>query len=102
MRILGGVAFKARGMIQARALIERGLPGLILALVMATVQEPKRRGLISGSGSQSSAPRKALPVRRIYEFLRDDRRTFVPIFAAMGVKAMLSFGTGLWIPAFFV
>ncbi len=79
-----------------------GLPGLILALVMATVQEPKRRGLISGSGSQSSAPRKALPVRRIYEFLRDDRRTFVPIFAAMGVKAMLSFGTGLWIPAFFM
>ncbi len=76
-----------------------GLPGLLLAAVMATVREPARRGLMAGSGA---APRKSLPLEQIFAFLRSERSTYLPIFLAMGIKALLSFGMGAWTPTFFV
>ena len=76
-----------------------GLPGLIIAAFMATVHEPKRRGFI---GVATTSKRKAMPVRDIYRFLRDGRRTYVPIFGAMGIKTLLSFGMSLWLPTFFI
>jgi MFS family permease len=76
-----------------------GLPGLIIALLMATVAEPQRRGLLPGAGG--ARPDK-VPVRIIAHFLAEQWRTFLPIFAAMGVKTLLAFGAALWTPAFFV
>jgi MFS family permease len=76
-----------------------GLPGLIIALLMATVTEPQRRGLLPGAaGSRADK----VPVRIIGHFLAEQWRTFLPIFAAMGVKTLLAFGAALWTPAFFV
>jgi MFS family permease len=76
-----------------------GVPGLVIALLMATVTEPARRGLLSGAAG--SRPDK-VPVRVIVRFLGDEWRTFLPIFAAMGIKTLLAFGAALWTPAFFV
>ena len=76
-----------------------GLPGLAVAAMMATVTEPARRGLLSEAAGVR--PDK-IPVRVIARFLRDEWRTFVPIFAAMGIKTLLAFGAALWTPAFFV
>ena len=76
-----------------------GIPGLIIALLMATVTEPARRGLLS---SVAGARPDKVPVRVIGRFLMDEWRTFVPIFVAMGIKTLLSFGAALWTPAFFV
>jgi MFS family permease len=76
-----------------------GVPGLIIALLMTTVAEPQRRGLLPGA----AGPRPdKLPVRVIGHFLAAQWRTFLPIFAAMGVKTLLAFGAALWTPAFFV
>jgi MFS family permease len=72
---------------------------LLLAAVMATVHEPERRGLMA-RGSASSG--KSLPIRQIVLFLSDERKTYVPIFLAMGIKALLSFGAAQWTPTFFV
>jgi MFS family permease len=77
-----------------------GLPGLIVAAVMATVKEPVRRGLM-GRTSSPARP-AAMPLREIYEFLRDEHRTYGPIFGAMGIKVLLSFGMSLWLPTFFI
>ena len=71
------------------------LPGLLLALVMATVQEPRRRGLLPGSTSH------VLPVRQVFAYFIANGRTYMPMFAAMGIKAMLSFGSGVWLPEMF-
>jgi MFS family permease len=76
-----------------------GVPGLAVALMMATVTEPGRRGFLPGS---AGARPDRVPVRVIARFLRNDWRTFVPIFAAMGIKTLLAFGAALWTPAFFV
>jgi len=77
-----------------------GLPGLVVALLMTTVTEPRRRGLISEAGRAGA--RKALPLRTIAAFLGEEKHTYIPLFAAMGVKTMLSFGMGLWLPTFFI
>lgn len=72
------------------------LPGLLLALLMRTVHEPPRRGLMPGADASH-----ALPLRQVFDFFRDNARTYVPMFCAMGIKAMLSFGAGFWIPELF-
>jgi len=71
------------------------IPGLLLSGVMSTVQEPRRRGLLPGAAST------VLPLREVYAFFRANDRTYLPMFAAMGIKAMLSFGSGLWVPELF-
>ena len=71
------------------------IPGVLLALVMATVQEPRRRGLLPGAVSH------VLPVRQVFDYFIANDRTYVPMFAAMGIKAMLSFGSGVWLPEMF-
>jgi hypothetical protein len=71
------------------------IPGVLLALVMASVPEPRRRGLLPGARST------VLPLREVYAYFRVHDRAYLPMFAAMGIKAMLSFGSGLWVPELF-
>jgi MFS family permease len=79
-----------------------GLPGLLLALLMATVHEPRRRGLITSTEQARAEKPKSVPVKEIVRFLGNDRKTFVPIYAAMGIKTFLSFGAGQWVAPFFM
>lgn len=72
------------------------LPGLLLALVMATVQEPRRRGLLPGAVS------RVLPVRQVFDYFIANQRTYLPMFVAMGIKAMLSLGSFVWVPEMFL
>ena len=76
-------------------LVVVAVPGVLLALVMATVKEPHRRGLLPG------AARTVLPVRQVIDYFRANGRTYMPMFAAMGCKAMLGFGSGVWLPEMF-
>jgi MFS family permease len=88
-----------------------GLPGLLVAAAMATVREPARRGLMlnnrvtnqgaAAAGGTTGRPR-SLPFKQIVAFLRAESRTYWPIFLAMGIKAMLLFGSMAWTPTFFV
>ncbi|HZL34964.1 MAG TPA: MFS transporter [Tepidisphaeraceae bacterium] len=75
-----------------------GVPGLVIALLMATVAEPQRHGLLPAAAGVR--PDK-VPIRVIGQFLAHDWRTFLPLFAAMGIKTLLAFGAALWTPAFF-
>ena len=76
-------------------LILVAIPGVLLALVMATVQEPRRRGLLPGAAGTT------LPVREVFDYFRANTRTYGPMFASMGIKAMLGFGSGVWMPEMF-
>jgi MFS family permease len=71
------------------------IPGVVLALVMATVEEPRRRGLLPG------AKHTTLPLCEVFDYFRANARTYIPMFLAMGIKAMLSFGSGVWVPEMF-
>ena len=73
-------------------LILVAVPGVLLALVMVTVQEPRRRGLLPGAVSRT------LPVGQVIDYFSENSRTYAPMFAAMGIKAMLGFGSGCGCP----
>jgi MFS family permease len=77
-------------------LILAAVPGVLLACVMATVQEPRRRGLLPGAVQNA-----VMPVRQVFDYFMENVRTYAPMFVAMGIKAMLSFGAGVWMPEMF-
>jgi MFS family permease len=68
---------------------------------MWTVREPKRRGLLAVNAA-SKGPAKAIPIRTVVAFMRENASTFVPFFVGMGIQTVLLFGTGSWAPAFYI
>jgi MFS family permease len=72
-----------------------GLPGLIVAALLATVREPKRR--ISANDSI-----KPLPIRDVFAFLSKNRTSFAPIFIGMGIQVVMTYGALNWAPAFYM
>jgi MFS family permease len=72
-----------------------GLPGVFWALVLlATVPEPPRPPAAEGAPPVPS-------FRAVLGYLWRWKAAFAPMVAAVGIKAMLSFGTGVWSPSFF-
>lgn len=77
-----------------------GLPGLIVAALMATVREPARRGcMVRGS---NEAGRPALSVREVLRYLHAERRAYGPMFLGLALKSVLAFGSAMWVPTFFM
>jgi len=72
------------------------LPGFVLAVLMWSVHEPRRRGFQPGMQVA-----RVVPIGEVFAFFRENAATYVPMFIAMGIKAMLSFGSGFWIPELF-
>jgi MFS family permease len=69
-----------------------GLPGLVVAAIMAGVREPPRRG---GSQSEPTA------VADIFRFIARHKPVYLPLFIGMGLRTAQMFGTQMWGPAFY-
>jgi MFS family permease len=78
-----------------------GLPGLIVAALMATVREPKRRGRIGASALTTEDSTKPVPVREVIAFLKKNRTTFAPIYIGMGIQVVMTYAGITWGPAFY-
>jgi MFS family permease len=75
-----------------------GIPGLLFALLMATIREPRRREtmpLAAGAGAD-------LPLRAVVSFISTRWRFYGSHFLGMSVAATLSYGFFAWIPTTFV
>lgn len=77
-----------------------GLPGLLVAALMATVREPARRGCIARS--TEGAGRKVLSVRQVLQYLYAERHAYGPMFLGLALKSVLAFGSAMWVPTFFM
>jgi MFS family permease len=73
-----------------------GAPGLLIALLLATVKEPPRRGRIS-----AGPVKQAMPLKDVVTFLRANGATYGPMFLGLAVNTIQSFGAQLWTPEFF-
>jgi MFS family permease len=71
-----------------------GLPGALLPLLLLTVQEPARRGLLR-SGGQA----KAVPFSEVLAFVNANKKFYALHFTAFGLLAMVGYGVGAWLPA---
>jgi MFS family permease len=78
-----------------------GLPGLLVAALVATVPEPRRRGLLPAVGYPRQAV-AALPIAMIGRFLYENWKTYGPLFIGTGLKSLLAFGVAVWTPTFLV
>lgn len=75
-----------------------GLPGLLVALLLCTVREPLRRGVRKPDGS-AAAP---VPLREVWNYLRDNRATFAWLNVGIAFLALSAYGASGWVPTFFV
>ncbi|MEI9965086.1 MAG: MFS transporter [Caulobacteraceae bacterium] len=73
-----------------------GAPGLLFALLMMTVAEPARRGLMAGG------PRpKAAPLREVVRYLVVNRRLYGCMIGAAAVSSLMAAGVQNWGPTFY-
>jgi MFS family permease len=75
--------------------IALGVPGLIVAGLLATLGEPKRRGA-------GAATNQSIPLREVGRFFWASRRAYLPMFAALACNTIIAFGGFAWTPAFFM
>ena len=72
-----------------------GLPGILVALLIMTIKEPVRRESLA-----IGARIEAAPIWEVIKFLCKRWRSFLVLFLALSVLAIMAYGIGLWIPAF--
>ncbi|HEU4626457.1 MAG TPA: MFS transporter [Steroidobacteraceae bacterium] len=74
-----------------------GLPGLLMALLMLTVKEPRRRESLGGPAGSAH-----LPFATVLKFLGGRIRMYASHFLGMSTAAILAYGLSAWIPTMFV
>ena len=76
-----------------------GLPGLLLAALMATIREPPRKEALPGASADAPA---RVPLRQVALFIGSNWRLYGSHFLGLSVAATLTYGFLAWIPTMFV
>ena len=71
-----------------------GLPGLLVALLVSTISEPERRGLLAGST-------EAIPFGQVLGYVKQHRRLFVAHFFGFSLLAVPVTTTLIWVHVLF-
>ncbi|MFN3233534.1 MAG: spinster family MFS transporter [Alphaproteobacteria bacterium] len=77
-----------------------GLPGILVALLMLTVREPARRGVLKTKRADGTEGIDSLPLRDVLAFVRKNGKTYGAHFVSFALLAVFGYGTALWIPEF--
>jgi MFS family permease len=77
--------------------IVTGAPGLLLPLLLLSVREPARRGLIKTESISASADQK-IPLKEVIRYMIRSGHFYSLHFLAMAMMAMLGYAVGLWLP----
>ncbi|MBN8830786.1 MAG: MFS transporter [Sphingomonadales bacterium] len=71
------------------AFIIVGAPGLIWAMIVLTIKEPARRGMIGGKPQH-------VPVKDVARWIIDDWRTYLAVIGGTCMKVLLTAGPTTW------
>lgn len=74
--------------------IVTGLPGVILPLLLLSVREPARRGLLKSEGQAKAV----VPFTEVLAFVRSNLSFYALHCIAIGLLAMVGYGVGAWLP----
>jgi MFS family permease len=77
-----------------------GLPGLVVALFMLAVTEP--RNARDRSASAVAAPREGVPVAAVRQYVARNRRTMLCLMLGAGFFYTCVYGWSTWVPTYFV
>jgi len=78
-----------------------GLPGLIVAVLMATIKEPVRQDKIKMQ-DQAADAQEVMPMKEVVQFLLQRWRTYGTLFLGMSVVTIIGYAFMFWIPTMFV
>jgi len=81
------------------AFIVVGLPGILLALLVTSLREPQRKGLLKARPGDRL---NSIPLRQVVAFLGSHRRTYIGNLLGVSLFIMLSYAILAWTPAFFI
>ncbi len=97
MKAMGAVEWPIVGLVQPwqQMFIWVGLPGFLIALLILTIREPVRREFL-----RTGRKPVAAPVWKTLAFLALRWRSFIILFLALSVLAIMAYGIGFWIPEF--
>jgi len=73
-----------------------GLPGLLLAVVVATLREPKRRGAILDAGGQV----ETIPLSEVARYILKRWRLYISFPVSTSFLGIFGFGMAAWYPTF--
>lgn len=73
--------------------IVTGAPGLLLPLLLLSVREPVRRGLL-----KTAAKSNTVPLAEVLRYVIRHRSFYLPHFLAMALMAMVGYGVNGWMP----
>ena len=80
-----------------------GLPGLPVALLVLTIREPARKNLLAlGSASAEAAKPKALPIKRVAAYIRENLATYLCHFAGFSMLTLVFNSILSWAPEVFI
>lgn len=78
-----------------------GAPGLIVTVLLLTIREPARRGLLMQRDAIGEWVTAAPGPRQVASFVLQRWPVFIPIFVGIGLRCIMQFGALAWLPAFF-
>ncbi len=85
--------------------ISVGLPGVLIAILMLTVKEPRRRGLITVAKLTEEinpAPKKNVPIKETLAFMRLNFRTYGGLMGALSLSSLYGYALNAWAPTYFI
>lgn len=78
-----------------------GLPGLLVAVLVLTTSEPRRRGLLQTS-EHGEIKKQKMPVGDVAKFLSARKLAYFAIIFGVGMKITLNYGSNAWVPTHFI
>ena len=78
-------------------LISVGAPGLLLSLLLLTIREPSRKGLLA----DASGAAQDVPFGQVLRYIWERRRLFLSLFFGSSMMAIAQYGAGAWYPEYF-
>jgi MFS family permease len=73
------------------------IPGIVIFVVMRTLREPERKGMISHSGAT-----KSIPIHEVATFIAKRRRAYGFVVAGVAAKSLAFYGIAAWLPTYFI
>jgi MFS family permease len=73
------------------------LPGILIFVLMRTIREPVRKGMLSRAGAESS-----IPVREVGAFIGERRGAYGYVVAGVAAKSLAFYGIAAWLPTYFI
>lgn len=80
------------------AFIVTGVPGMLLPLLLLSIRDPKRRGLIRTTDASGNSVVAKLPMLEVFKYTWKSKAFYSKHFFAWGFISMMGYGVGAWLP----